>query len=159
MPSLQLRLDCAGVSLQSLCMLDRITVLSNSSKYSLAVPLSNHPFFAQEALKEQWSSHLSPMGIGGVGGKIDIGLEWPFWGWNQGLSPTSSTFHQSGTFHGYPPGSGNKDRHRRLGRHGLLSRHRLYRYRPDTSGGCPRDPQAEMISGLHPPRESNKSLG
>ena len=30
MASLQLRLDCAGVSLQRLCMLDRITVLSNS---------------------------------------------------------------------------------------------------------------------------------
>ena len=30
MASLQLRLDCAGVSLQRLCMLDRITVLFNS---------------------------------------------------------------------------------------------------------------------------------
>jgi len=32
MASLQLRLDCAGVSLQSLCWLDRITVQSNSSR-------------------------------------------------------------------------------------------------------------------------------
>ncbi len=40
MASFQFRLDCAGVSLQRLCSLDRITVLSNSSKYSLAVPLS-----------------------------------------------------------------------------------------------------------------------
>jgi len=30
MASLQLRLDCAGVSLQRLCLLDRITVRSNS---------------------------------------------------------------------------------------------------------------------------------
>ncbi len=37
MASLQLRLDCAGVSLQRLSLLDRITVLFNSSKYSLAI--------------------------------------------------------------------------------------------------------------------------
>ena len=37
MAFLQLRLDCAGVSLQRLSLLDRITVLFNSSKYSLAI--------------------------------------------------------------------------------------------------------------------------
>ena len=35
MASLQLRLDCADVSLQRLCMLDRITVLSNSEYVQL----------------------------------------------------------------------------------------------------------------------------
>ncbi len=50
MASLQLRLDCTGVSLQRLCSLDRITVLSNSSKYNLAVPLTKTSLFCLGAL-------------------------------------------------------------------------------------------------------------
>ncbi len=51
MASLQLRLDCAGVSLQRLCMLDRITVLFNSGKCN-----SGNPPITQEnpALLSQW---------------------------------------------------------------------------------------------------------
>ncbi len=70
MASLQLRLDCAGVSLQRLCMLDRITVLSN---FIVEVLYSQEDIPSKYLSADVVVKHKAPLSLGLVCVKELIG--------------------------------------------------------------------------------------